>query len=156
MSQRGFTMLEVVLVSFLLMLMLTMSAVALRYQNDAVFALRGRVRAVADLLLAAEYLRQDISGATLLERMDDGDRLQIERRQQVANLFGSEGRHVNYYLDTGRLVREMKNPVTIETPIALGITSFVVTESGNDIHVFLQAGSGDGQRSITLVWDPDA
>lgn len=155
MRERGYTMLEIVIVSFLVMLLALTTAAAFRYFNPALYALRDRTRAVTELRMAVAYLLEDFAGAEEAQIVDGG-KVRILRRPDVSKLLGggSNDQGVEYYREEGRLIRHDRKP-EVETTVALDITEFAVySPDGDETRILLKAGSGLGERTITLVWSP--
>jgi prepilin-type N-terminal cleavage/methylation domain-containing protein len=153
--QSGFTLIEL-MISLTLSCIVMMLAVKVQgAQQHSIVALRTRAYAVAELRMAVEWLRHDLAGGDIVSWQDPW--LKIEREAPVASQYGawtgSLDLGVSYRLDVRNLLRIDWKTAEAHA-VATGITTFEVTEVGNEVTVRLGVSDDDDMngRTIDLVW----
>ncbi len=137
---RGFTLLELAVASLLVAILALATGAANRATARATIALRDRARAVTELRMAVEWLRQDFGGARGA-RAAGGGTLEITPVRGTPLLYRRDGR---------RLLRD-------GTAVALEVGAFEVSAlPGGRTRIALATGSGDAACAMTLFWGSDA
>jgi prepilin-type N-terminal cleavage/methylation domain-containing protein len=118
---------------------------------------RERSAAAQELLLAREYLRQDLAAAQSALPQPDGS-LRVLREPAATVMLGNKAKKpdpgVDYRLDGERLVREDRLTQEIAV-VAEGVGKFAVERIANrETRILLAAVEGDSapDHSFTLVW----
>jgi len=137
---RGFTLLELAVASLLVTILALATGAANRATTRATIALRDRARAVTELRMAVEWLRQDLGGARGAKAAD-ASTLEIARADGAPLLYRRDGR---------RLLRD-------GTAVALELSGFEVSAlPGGGARIVLATGTGDAACAMTLLWGCDA
>lgn len=161
MKNRGFTLVELLIVSILVAILSVTALAAWSSLSTSTFSLRDRARVVAELRMAVEHLQQDLGGAaSAVPRMGDG--LHIDREDAVGALAGEShgdgAAGIDYFVTDGNLVRRnILSGVGLadEIVVASGLSNFDVTRpGGEETYIYLAAGTALNERTVTLVWMP--
>jgi prepilin-type N-terminal cleavage/methylation domain-containing protein len=157
-GQSGFTLLELLVVSILMVGVTAIAADMWRYLSVGLTDLSARSRVAGEMRLAVESLRQDLGPAVGAIPLGDGSVLLICRDggdapDGVADWINPlPDPKIRYYLDSGKLMREDQSTSTVFT-VAEGVTEFsVIRETDTVLRIHLVLARRDLQRDLTFRW----
>ena len=147
MGSRGFTIVELLIVSTLSAILLVITLGAFRMQQGSTLALRSRAAVAADLRLATESLLQDLAAAESVTTQPGG-RLFIQREEALATLLGSwtgtQDQGVRYYRRGRDFLRQ---DVATNANVKLTeLEDFVLSSEADGLHVTL------GAIMLVIIW----
>ena len=157
MRERGHTLVEVLVTAILVAILGIVFGLAGRFMSGETVKLRKRARAVSELRMAVEYLRQDLARAQSAQAITDGG-LRIVPEDPIADLEPpidpATDRTIEYITSEGRLIRQDAGTET-DTVVAVNLAAFDVDHpDGIQTRIYLSAGEGDLTRAVTLIWEP--
>lgn len=154
MNANGHTLLEHAVAAAVFAVVGTTAAGGWKAAHGSSADLAHRARALTELRLAVESLRNDTAAAAGVEVLPP-DAMRIVREPAAAALAGVNNADpgILYSWDLGTLVRR-DLALGSRGLVATGLTRFDTSVRGDHGMIVLAAGIGNGERTVTLRWQP--
>ncbi len=156
-SERGHTLIELMVVATLLGVLGIVFGLAGRYMSGETVRRRLRARVASELRMAVEFLREDLARAAKVGPRDGGGLL-IYREAPVDGLENPKSwvadEPLEYVNKGGRLYR--LDPGSLQALVVARHVSTFKAEMPDGLQTRLHIGVGEDQqeRSVTLIWEP--
>ena len=158
MNAHGHTLLEHAVAAAVFAVVGTTAAGGWKAAHGSSADLAHRARALTEMRLAVESLRNDTAAAVTLEVLPP-DALHIVREPAAAALVGvgldDTDPGILYAWDFDVLVRR-DLALGSRSLVATGLTRFGTSVAGRDGVILLTSGLGTGERTVTLRWQQGA